>query len=228
MISQSSFRRRLAHGFAFPLLVLSIMCAPGLLRAENITLSVTDGTTADDDFNGLDSLFFYVPDQDVYLTSFTYLGSDGVTGLASGLLYMGTDWESAYEVPSENPADGMVDSGGVVDDGVWTFESGAVLLNAGQSYSFAISSTSPLSGVGVNGSGPGLATGGSWNNVGAQWWGFAIPKDFDEDHVSYNFRLEVTPAVIPEPATTAISMGLAALGGLGWSRRRALLRTRQG
>lgn len=216
---------RLVHGFALRAFALVMMCASGWMHAQTITLSVTDGTDVENNFNGLWSLLFYVPDQDVYLNSFTYLGSDGVTGRADGVLYMDT-YASAWEVPSEDPAEGFSNSGGVVVDGVWNFAPGAVVLSAGQSYSFAIANSNPLSGVGINGSGSGYGIGGEWNNAGAMWWGFSIPRDWDSGSAYFNFRLEVTP--IPEPATAALTLGVAALGVLWWRRRRALFKAGQG
>lgn len=210
---------RLVHGFALRVFALLMMCAPGLSQAQTITMSATDGTDVPDSFDGLFSIFFYVPDQDVYLNSFTYLGSDGVTGRANGVLYMGDTFESAWEVPFQDPAEGLFDSGGVVVDGVWNFTPGAVVLSAGQTYTFAIANSNPLSGVGVNGSGPGSGIGGTWNNEGVVWMGFALPRDEYAENAFFNFRLEVTP--IPEPANAALTLGVVALGGLWWRRRRA-------
>jgi hypothetical protein len=134
------------------------------LLGQTITNTSTAGTSTyadnpngvQDDFIGNASVFLYTPASDQYLTSFAYLGTDGVTKLAAGNLYWGiTTYGTAGNVPDENGfSDNVSPLSSTISEGAWNFASGTVLLSANTTYTFMLQD-SPLDTVGVTENGDG-------------------------------------------------------------------------
>jgi len=197
--------------FAGSLLAVLFLSVAGVGRsqAQTVVYSFTTGTNGGA-VNPASGLLVFTPAETVSLVSFSYLGADGVTPLASGQLFyvelpLGTDFSSLSEEEAYGGLTIGISTGASIVDGSWVFPDSSLLFTPDHTY--WLYTDGNVGGVGIGASGDG-------QNGGVLWVGIAVQGDN-----YFNYSLAVTP--VPEPATYAILAGVSVLGFTALRRRAA-------